>query len=273
MRRITRSPGTSAAGAGHRHQHLGPGVGAGAVAHRPVARGPQALPVTVINNQDYIAVDDSTRRSRTTSREDRLAGGLTITARGPTRSCSPPIRTWCRWPAGWCRCRRRRCGATTAGSCRPISCRARWSPALDMRLDLRRADAAAGRRRPARPARRRARRRRQRRTSSVTFDITPNTETRVSAQPGRLIVQFDADALDLQHAAGAAADRSSPRIAPGERQHRGARDSGRATRCIASPRRRPTPVPARLTIDLLPVDDRRCAGAVAAAGAPWTRGS
>jgi N-acetylmuramoyl-L-alanine amidase len=32
---------------------------------------------------------------------------------------------------------------------------------------------------------------------AVTFDITPNTDTRVNAQPGRLIVQFDADALDL----------------------------------------------------------------------------
>ena len=29
---------------------------------------------------------------------------------------------------------------------------------------------------------------------AVTFDITPNTETRVNQQPGRLIVQFDADA-------------------------------------------------------------------------------
>ena len=32
---------------------------------------------------------------------------------------------------------------------------------------------------------------------AVTFDITPNTETRVNAQQGRLIVQFDADVLDL----------------------------------------------------------------------------
>ncbi|HYE87862.1 MAG TPA: N-acetylmuramoyl-L-alanine amidase, partial [Vicinamibacterales bacterium] len=32
---------------------------------------------------------------------------------------------------------------------------------------------------------------------AVTFDITPNAETRVTAQPGRLLVQFDADALDL----------------------------------------------------------------------------
>ena len=31
----------------------------------------------------------------------------------------------------------------------------------------------------------------------MTFDITTNTETRVNAQPGRLVIQFDADALDV----------------------------------------------------------------------------
>src|SRR5688572_31472168 len=44
--------------------------------------GRRPLPVTVINNQDYVAVDDINTAFGTTSREDRLAGGLTITARG-----------------------------------------------------------------------------------------------------------------------------------------------------------------------------------------------
>src|SRR6186713_3545884 len=44
--------------------------------------GRKPLPVTTINNQDYIAVDDVNTAFATTSREDRLAGGLTITARG-----------------------------------------------------------------------------------------------------------------------------------------------------------------------------------------------
>ena len=44
--------------------------------------GRKPLPVTSINNQDYIAVDDLNAAFATTSREDRLAGGLTITARG-----------------------------------------------------------------------------------------------------------------------------------------------------------------------------------------------
>ncbi len=32
---------------------------------------------------------------------------------------------------------------------------------------------------------------------AVTFEVTPNTEARVTAQPGRLVVQFEADALEL----------------------------------------------------------------------------
>ena len=44
--------------------------------------GRKPIPVTAINNQEYIAVDDVNAAFGTTSREDRLAGGLTITARG-----------------------------------------------------------------------------------------------------------------------------------------------------------------------------------------------
>ena len=32
---------------------------------------------------------------------------------------------------------------------------------------------------------------------AVTFEVTPNTEAHVTAQPGRLVVQFEADALEL----------------------------------------------------------------------------
>ena len=46
--------------------------------------GRRPLPTTTINNQDYIAVDDVNAAFGTTAREDRLAGGLTITARGRT---------------------------------------------------------------------------------------------------------------------------------------------------------------------------------------------
>ena len=161
-----------------------------------VAReGRKPLPVTTINNQDYIAVDDVNTTFATTSREDRLAGGLTITARGRSIVLtenqnvvsiagrlvtlpSPPLRRDNRWYV-------------------PADFLSRaLSVALDQRLDLRRSarllivgdlrvprvvtrvDAGAN-------------------NVAVTFEITPNTETRVNAQQGRLIVQFDADALDL----------------------------------------------------------------------------
>ena len=157
--------------------------------------GRKPLPVTSINNQDYIAVDDINAAFATTAREDRLAGGLTITARGRSIVLTenqnvvsvagrlvtlpvPPLRRDGRWMV-------------------PADFLSRaLSPALEVRLDLRRAarllvvgelrvprivtriDAGAT-------------------NVAVTFEITPNTETRVTSQPGRLIVQFDADALDL----------------------------------------------------------------------------
>ena len=157
--------------------------------------GRKPLPVTSINNQDYIAVDDVNAAFGTTAREDRLAGGLTITAR--TRSIvltenqnvvsvagrlvtlpAPPLRRDNKWfvPADFLS--------------RALS------PALDLRLDWRRSarllivgDLRVPRvvaRVDAGPT-----------NVTVTFDSTPNTETRVTSQAGRLIVQFDADALDL----------------------------------------------------------------------------
>lgn len=161
-----------------------------------VAReGRKPLPVTSINNQDYIAVDDINTAFATTSREDRLAGGLIITAR--TRSIvvtenqnvvsvsgrlvtlpSPPVRRDNKWfvPADFLS--------------RALS------PALDVRLDLRRSARLliVGDMRVPRVV---ARVDAGAANVAVTFDITPNTETRVTAQPGRLIVTFDADALDL----------------------------------------------------------------------------
>ncbi|HWI20875.1 MAG TPA: stalk domain-containing protein, partial [Vicinamibacterales bacterium] len=157
--------------------------------------GRKPLPVTSINNQDYVAVDDINAAFGTSSREDRLAGGLTITARGRSIVLTenqnvvsvagrlntlpaPPVRRDGRWlvPAEFLP----RALAT----------------ALELRLDLRRSarllivgdlrvprvvarvDAGAS-------------------NVSVTLEVTPQTETRVNLQQGRLIVQFDADALDL----------------------------------------------------------------------------
>ena len=157
--------------------------------------GRKPLPVTTINNQDYVSVDDINTAFGTTSREDRLAGGLTITARGRSIVLTENQNV-----------------VSVAGRLVPLPAPAvrrdaRWyvpaeflpralSSALDVRIDLRRAarllvvgdlrvprvvtriDAGAS-------------------SVAVTFDITPNTDSRVNAQPGRLVVQFDADALDL----------------------------------------------------------------------------
>jgi N-acetylmuramoyl-L-alanine amidase len=157
--------------------------------------GRKPLPITSINNQDYVAVDDINAAFGTASREDRLAGGLAITARGRSVVLTenqnvvsvagrlvplpaPPLRRDGRWyvPADFL----------------PRA----LSSVLDLRLDLRRAPRLliVGDLRVPRVVTRV-----DAGTTSVavTFDVTPNTETRVNAQPGRLIVQFDADALDL----------------------------------------------------------------------------
>jgi N-acetylmuramoyl-L-alanine amidase len=157
--------------------------------------GRKPLPITSINNQDYVAVDDINAAFGTAAREDRLAGGLTITARGRSIVLTenqnvvsvagrlvplpaPPLRRDGRWyvPADFL----------------PRA----LSSALDLRLDLRRAPRLliVGDLRVPRVVTRV-----DAGTTSVavTFDVTPNTETRVNAQPGRLLVQFDADALDL----------------------------------------------------------------------------
>ena len=157
--------------------------------------GRKPLPVTSINNQDYVSVDDVNTAFGTASREDRLAGGLTITTRGRSIVLTenqnvvsvagrlvplpaPPLRRDGKWfvPADFL----------------PRA----LSPALDVRIDLRRAARLliVGELRVPRVV---ARVDAGTTNVAVTFDITPNTETRVTAQPGRLIVQFDADALDL----------------------------------------------------------------------------
>jgi N-acetylmuramoyl-L-alanine amidase len=157
--------------------------------------GRKPLPVTAINNQDYVAVDDINTAFGTTSREDRLAGGLTITARGRsivltenqnvvsvagrlTPLPAPPVRRDNRWlvPADFL--------PRALGT------------ALDLRLDLRRSARLliVGDLRVPRVV---ARVDAGTSNVSVTLEITPQTESRVTLQQGRLVVQFDADALDL----------------------------------------------------------------------------
>ena len=157
--------------------------------------GRKPLPITTINNQEYVAVDDINATFGTTSREDRLAGGLTITTSGQSivltadqnvvsvggRLVSlpaPALRRDNRWfvPAEFL----------------PRA----LSSAINTRLDLRRAMRLliVGEMRVPRIV---ARVDAGSTNVAVTLEVTPNTEARVTAQAGRLTVQFEADALEL----------------------------------------------------------------------------
>ncbi len=157
--------------------------------------GRKPLPVTAINNQEYVAVDDINTAFATTSREDRLAGGLTITARGQSIVLTADQNV-----------------VSVAGRLVSLPAPAlrrdnRWyvpvdflpqalSSAINTRLDLRRnmrLVIVGDMRVPRIVARVDA----GSTNVAVTFEVTPNTESKVTAQQGRLIVQFDADALEL----------------------------------------------------------------------------
>ena len=157
--------------------------------------GRKPLPITTINNQEYVAVDDINAAFGTTAREDRLAGGLTITARGQSivltadqnvvsvagRLVSlpaPPLRRDNRWyvPADFLP----RALSGAIGTRLDLRRNMRLLIVGDMRVPrvVARVDAGST-------------------NVAVTFEVTPNTEGRVTAQAGRLIVTFDADAVDL----------------------------------------------------------------------------
>jgi N-acetylmuramoyl-L-alanine amidase len=157
--------------------------------------GRKPVPISAVNNQEYVAVEDVNTAFGTTSREDRAAGGLIITARGQSivltadqnvvsvggRLVSlpaPVLRRDNRWLV-------------------PVDFLSRaLSSAIGTRIDYRRGVRLliVGDLRVPRVV---ARVDAGTTNVAVTFDVTPNTETKVSAQSGRLIVQFDADALEL----------------------------------------------------------------------------
>lgn len=157
--------------------------------------GRKPLPITTINNQEYVAVDDINATFGTTSREDRLAGGLTITARGQSIVLTADQNV-----------------VSVAGRLVSLPAPAlrrdnRWlvpaeflpralSSVINTRLDLRRAMRLliVGEMRVPRIV---ARVDAGSTNVAVTFEVTPNTEARVTAQPGRVVVQFEADALEL----------------------------------------------------------------------------
>ena len=157
--------------------------------------GRKPLPVTVINNQEYLFVDDINSTFGTASKEDRLAGGLTIAARGQlivltadqnvvavqgrlVSLPAPVLRRDNRWLV-------------------PVDFLTRaLSSAIATRIDYRRGVRLliVGEMRVPRVV---ARVDAGTTNVAVTFEVTPNTEARVVPQQGRLVVQFEADALEL----------------------------------------------------------------------------
>ena len=151
------------------------------------------MPITVINSQDYVLVDDLAGPFGTAARE--AAGGLTITARGRTIIVTADQTV-----------------VSVAGRLASLPAPAlkrndRWyvpldflpralAPVLETRVDLRRPSRllVIGELRVPRVV---ARVESGASSASVTFDITPVTPATVSTAPGRIVVQFDADALDL----------------------------------------------------------------------------
>jgi N-acetylmuramoyl-L-alanine amidase len=211
--------------------------------------GTRMLPTVTINGQEYVALDEVATSFGLTLREDRLAGGVTATAGTATIiiTADQPVASVS--------------GRLVSLSAAPVRQANRWfvppdflqralGPALETRIELRRAarlllvgDVRVPRvtaRIEAAPA-----------SATVVFDITPATPARVSMESERLIVQFEADALELQLPAMPAQDFVQA-VQPG--------DTPTIVRILPGPKfamhrattSQPDASSARLSIELLP---------------------
>lgn len=157
--------------------------------------GTRTLPTVIHNNQEYVALDDLSQAFGLTSREDQLAGGVTLTA-GNRSIIVTPDQTVVSVA-----------GQLVSLNVAPTRQGGRWllpleflsralGPALETRFDLRRPSRLliVGDLRVPRVV---ARIETSASATSVTFDVTPATPARITLETGRLIVLFEADALDL----------------------------------------------------------------------------
>ncbi len=158
--------------------------------------GTRTLPTVTINNQEYVALDEVANSFGLTLREDRLAGGVTATAgkQSIIITADQPVASVS--------------GRLVSLSAAPVRQANRWfvpldflqralGPALETRIELRRAARVlvVG---DVRVPRVTARIEQAPASATVVFDITPATPTRITMESDRLIVQFEADALELQ---------------------------------------------------------------------------
>jgi N-acetylmuramoyl-L-alanine amidase len=157
--------------------------------------GTRTLPTVVHNNQEYVALEDLSQAFGLTSREDQLAGGVTVTA-GNRSIIVTPDQTVVSVA-----------GRLVSLNVAPTRQGGRWlmpldflsralGPALATRFDLRRPSRllivgdlrvprVVTRIEPSAAA------------TAVTLEATPATSSRIMLESGRLIVLFEADALDL----------------------------------------------------------------------------
>jgi N-acetylmuramoyl-L-alanine amidase len=166
--------------------------------------GTRMLATVTIGGQEYVALDEVASSFGLTLREDRLAGGVTATAGTQTIiiTADQPVAS-----VG---------GRLVSLTAAPVRQANRWfvppdflqralGPALNTRIELRRASRLliVGDLRVPRVT---ARVEQAPASATVVFDITPATPARVSMESDRLIVQFDAEALELQLPTVAAQD-------------------------------------------------------------------
>jgi N-acetylmuramoyl-L-alanine amidase len=178
------------------------------------ADGRRSLPARVIGGQEMVALDDLASLFQLTVREDSLAGGITVTARGQTIVLTPgqSLAT----VAG-------RLVSLPAAPARdgrswfvPIDfvSRALGAPALGLRLELRkpsrlilvgdiRVPRVAGKIEP------------QGSLARLTLEVAPQTAHAVTQDGNRVIVKFEADGLDAALPASPAPDLIQA-VRPGE---------------------------------------------------------
>lgn len=228
---------------------------------RVVSReGTRALATVTANGQEYVALDEAARMFGLTLREDKLAGGITATAGNRTIIVTPdqPVVSVA--------------GRLVSLSTAPVRQGNRWlvpldflqravGPAADTRIEVRRPSrlVVVG---EARVPRVNVRAEPAPAGTTVVVDITPSTPQRVSIDPGRLTVVFEADALDLA-LPNVSANEFLQAIQPG--------DTPTSFRIVTGPKfalhRATTSQPdagsSRLTIELLPTTDTTAAPAPA----------
>ncbi|HXG90522.1 MAG TPA: N-acetylmuramoyl-L-alanine amidase [Vicinamibacterales bacterium] len=157
--------------------------------------GTRTLATIAQNNQEYVALDDVAAAFGVTVREDRLAGGVTVVAGTRSVIITPdqPVVSVS--------------GRLVSLTAAPLRQGNRWllpldflsraiGPLLDQRFDLRRPARllVIGDLRVPRVV---ARVESGAANVTVTFDATPATSARVVTEAGRLVITYEADALEL----------------------------------------------------------------------------